>query len=68
MLTLNNQIYVVKADDTPYQLARAGIKKLQQVDANVVGVVLNQVNPKKRPGRYGYAESDYYTYYGYDKS
>jgi len=65
---VTSTIYVVKADETPYQLARVGIKKLQQVDANIVGVVLNQVNPKKRPGRYGYAESDYYTYYGYDKS
>jgi len=65
---VTSTIYVVKADETPYQLAKTGIKKLQQVDANVVGVVLNQVNPKKRPGRYGYAESDYYTYYGYSKS
>ena len=61
-------VYVVKADDTPYQLAKTGLKKLQQVNANIVGVVLNQVNPSKRPGRYGYAESDYYSYYGYNKS
>lgn len=58
-------IYVVKADSTPFQLARTGIKKLNAVNARILGVVLNQVNPAKRPKRYGYGESDYYTYYGY---
>jgi capsular exopolysaccharide synthesis family protein len=64
---VNATIYMVKAHATPYQLARTGIKKLQQVNANIVGVVLNQVNPAKRPGRYGYGHYDYYTYYGYHK-
>jgi capsular exopolysaccharide synthesis family protein len=64
---VNCTIYLVKANDTPYQMARIGIKKLQQVNANILGVVLNQVTPAKRPGRYGYGESDYYTYYGYHK-
>lgn len=64
---VNCTIYLVKANDTPYQMARAGIKKLQQVNANILGVVLNQVNPAKRPSRYGYGESDYYSYYGYHK-
>ena len=58
-------IYVVKADSTPFQLARTGIKKLNSVNARILGVVLNQVNPAKRPKRYGYGDSDYYTYYGY---
>ena len=58
-------IYVVKADTTPFQLARTGIKKLNAVNARILGVVLNQVNPARRPKRYGYGESDYYTYYGY---
>jgi capsular exopolysaccharide synthesis family protein len=58
-------IYVVKSDSTPFQLARTGIKKLNAVNAKILGVVLNQVNPAKRPKRYGYGESDYYTYYGY---
>ncbi|MDX1519371.1 MAG: polysaccharide biosynthesis tyrosine autokinase, partial [Gammaproteobacteria bacterium] len=60
-------LYVVKAHSTPYQMARNGIKKLQSVDANILGVVLNQVNPAKRPKKYGYGDSDYYTYYGYQK-
>jgi polysaccharide biosynthesis transport protein len=61
-------IYVVKADSTPFQLAKTGIKKLNAVNAKILGVVLNQVNPAKRPKRYGYGESDYYTYYGYHQS
>lgn len=61
-------IYVVKADATPYQLAQAGVRKLNNIDAKVLGAVLNQVIPSKRPGRYGYGESDYYTYYGYHQS
>ena len=61
----NEVIYVVKADDTPYQLAKTGINKLHKVDANVVGVILNMVNPSRRPGKYGYSDSDYYSYYGY---
>ena len=65
---VNATIYMVKAHETPYQIARAGIKKLQQVNANIIGIVLNQVNPAKRPGRYGYGQYDYYTYYGYHKS
>ena len=65
---VNATIYIVKAHVTPYQLALSGIKKLQQVNANILGVVLNQVNPVKRPGRYGYGHYDYYTYYGYHKS
>lgn len=65
---VNAVIYVVKAHDTPYQIARTGIKKLQQVDATILGIVLNQLNPAKRPGRYGYGQYDYYTYYGYHKS
>ena len=59
-------IYVVKADSTPYQTARNGLKKLQSVNANVLGIVLNQVVPAKRPKRYGYGNTDYYSYYGYE--
>lgn len=58
-------LYVVKADSTPYQTARTGLKRLRSVNANVLGVVLNHVVPAKRPRRYGYGDSDYYTYYGY---
>ena len=51
-------IYVVKADDTPYQLAADGIKRLRQVDAPIIGAVLNQVAPSRKPGRYGVTPRD----------
>ncbi len=65
-------LYVVRADATPYQLALGGIRRLRQVSAPLVGVVLNQVNLRKtgrypgygrygRYGRYGgYPSSDHY--------
>jgi succinoglycan biosynthesis transport protein ExoP len=61
---VNQVIYVVKADDTPYQLAQEGIKRLQKVNAPIVGVVLNQVGPPKKSNHY----SHYYGYYGYGNS
>ena len=61
---VNQVIYVVKADATPYQLAEEGLKRLQKVNAPIVGVVLNQVGPPKKSNHY----SHYYGYYGYGKS
>jgi capsular exopolysaccharide synthesis family protein len=46
-------IYVVKADDTPYPLARQGIRRLQRVNAPILGVVLNQLDPVKADRYYG---------------
>ena len=62
---VNSVAYVVKADDTPRQVVNDGLKRLRQVNAPIVGVVLNQVSPPKK-GRYGYYSSDYYHYYGYE--
>jgi capsular exopolysaccharide synthesis family protein len=64
----NEVVFVIKADATPYQLAQEGIKRLRQVNAHIVGAILNQVNPSKKPGRYSYYYGDYYGYYGYKKS
>ena len=61
-------VFVIKADDTPYQVAEEGIKRLKKINAHIVGAVLNQINPAKKPGRYGYYYGDYYGYYGYKKS
>jgi len=58
---VNQVIYLVKADSTPYQLAQEGIRRLQKVDAPIVGVILNQVSPPKKSARYGH----YHSYYGY---
>jgi succinoglycan biosynthesis transport protein ExoP len=62
---VNSLIYMVKADETPYQLAQEGIKRLKHVNAPFTGVVLNQVKPPNKPGKYGYYGGDYYKYYGY---
>ncbi len=61
---VNQVIYLVKADATPYQLAQEGIKRLEKVNAPIVGIVLNQVSPPKKSARYGH----YHGYYGYGKS
>lgn len=53
-------LYVVKADDTTYHVAQTGIRKLRQVDAPLLGVVLNQIDLKKASRYYGK-----YGYYGY---
>jgi polysaccharide biosynthesis transport protein len=65
---VNQVIYLIKADETPHQLAREGISRLQKVNAPLVGVVLNQVSPPKKTGRYGHYHGQYYGYYGYGKS
>lgn len=46
-------LFVVKADDTPYPLARQGIRRLQRVNAPLVGVVLNQLDIEKADRYYG---------------
>jgi capsular exopolysaccharide synthesis family protein len=48
-------IYVVKADDTSSKLALSGIKRLREINAPVLGVVLNRVDLKEvREYGYGY--------------
>ena len=58
-------IYVVKADDTPYQVARNGVKRLQAANANIIGVALNQLD-FERADRY-YGEYTGYYKYGYKR-
>jgi len=55
-------IYVVKADSTPIKVIKSGLDRLQQSNANVLGVVLNQVVAGKR-SEYDYG--GYYDTYGY---
>lgn len=52
----NSVLYVVKADGVPYQVISASLKSLHDVDAPVLGVVLNQVDFKvaDRYGQYSY--------------
>ena len=60
-------VYVVKADATPYQMVKEGLKRLYQVNAPVLGIVLNQVNTRKQSHYYGnkYGYYNKYGNYGY---
>lgn len=59
-------IYVVKADSTPYQVARNGLRRLKRLGAPVMGVVLNQLDIEKAEKYYG-EYSGYRSYKGYKK-
>ncbi len=61
----NTVIYVVKADSTPYQVARAGIERLNSVGAPVLGVVLNQLDLRRADRYYGYGKHSAYGKYSY---
>ena len=61
-------VYVVKADDIPYQVARNGIKRIKQSMVNIIGVALNQLDFERADRYYGeytgYAKYGYRRYYG----
>lgn len=57
-------VYVVKADATKDKLAQDGLGKLDNNNARVLGVVLNQVNID-REAKYADSYSGYYDVYGY---
>jgi succinoglycan biosynthesis transport protein ExoP len=56
------QLYVIRADATPYQAAEQGIKRLRRVNAPLLGAVLNQVVAGGRG--YGYGKYGKYGRYG----
>ncbi len=59
-------VYVVKADETPYQLVQNGLKRLRQFHAPVLGVVLNQADLRKTSNYYyGYKYGRRYASRGY---
>ena len=62
---VGGMVYVVKSDSTPLPQIKAGIKRLVNANAPLVGVVLNQVNMKKASRYYGEGYSGYYDVYGY---
>ena len=57
-------VYVVKADATKDKLAQDGLAKLDNNNARVLGVVLNQVNVD-REAKYADSYAGYYDVYGY---
>lgn len=64
-------VYVVKADSTPYQMARNGIKRMRQASTNLIGVALNQLDVEHADRYYGeysgYSKYSYRNYYGADR-
>ncbi|MDI3325976.1 polysaccharide biosynthesis tyrosine autokinase [Pontibacterium granulatum] len=62
---VGSMVYVIKADSTPSAQIKAGLRRLSEVNAPLVGVVLNQVNLKKASRYYGEGYSGYYDVYGY---
>lgn len=64
---VGGMIYVVKADSTTYQQAKSGIKRLRDVNAPLIGVVLNQVNMTKASKYYAGEYGGYYDTYGYSE-
>ncbi len=56
-------IFVMKANSTPYQLARRCLRALHNANAALFGVVLNQLDFKKAESHYG----DYAGYSAYGK-
>jgi polysaccharide biosynthesis transport protein len=62
-------VYLIKADETPYPLARQGIRKLRRASAPLVGAVLNELDVVKADRYYGeysgYGKRYYARKYGY---
>ena len=57
-------LYVVRSDFTSTQVAQDGLQRLQRVNANLIGVILNQFDAAAAT-RYGGYHQGYYDYYGY---
>lgn len=69
-------IYVTKANDTPWQLARKGLQRLRRAGGNILGIALNQFDHEKASryhgeysayGKYGYTAHGYGGGYQGDK-
>lgn len=58
-------LYVVKADSTPYPLARRCLRSLEENDARIFGIALNQLDLKKAQRYYGAYGGAYSSYGGY---
>jgi Mrp family chromosome partitioning ATPase len=64
-------VFVVRADTTPHQVAKGAIELLKKGKAQLLGVVLNQLDWDKAERYYGYGKYSYggkyksYKNYGY---
>jgi succinoglycan biosynthesis transport protein ExoP len=68
---VNSLVFVVRADTTPHQVARGAIELLRKGKAQLLGVVLNQLDWDRAERYYGYGKFSYggkyksYKSYGY---
>jgi succinoglycan biosynthesis transport protein ExoP len=61
-------VYCIKSGSTAIQLARRGLDRLRQVNADIAGVVMTQVDVEKLASYGGdYYYQGYYDYYGYNE-
>ena len=68
----NALVFVVRADSTPYQVAKGALELLKKGKAQLLGVVLNRLDVEKSERHYGYGryfsyggKYKYYKRYGY---
>lgn len=59
-------VFVMKADATPFPLARRAIQAIQRSGASMFGIVLNQANFRNDEYYGGYGKYNYHSYYGED--
>ncbi len=59
---VDKSIYVIRWEQTPRNVALAGIRQMIDAGADIAGIVLARVDVKKH-ARYGYADSGYYRGY-----
>jgi succinoglycan biosynthesis transport protein ExoP len=59
---VDKAIYVIRWEQTPRNVAMAGIRQMVDAGGEIAGVVLSRVDVKKH-ARYGYADSGYYQGY-----
>jgi succinoglycan biosynthesis transport protein ExoP len=59
---VDKAVYVVRWEQTPRNVALAGIRQMIEAGADIAGVVLSRVDVRKH-ARYGYADSGYYQGY-----
>ena len=58
----NALVFVVRADSTPYQVAKGALDQLKKGKAQLLGVVLNRLDVEKSERYYGYGR--YFSYGG----
>ena len=62
---VDSVLMVVDANSTRGEQFKLAVEKLREVNANIIGVVLNQLNPTS--SGYGYYDNDYKdSYYDFD--